>query len=175
MSASPARRATALAGAAALALATLACTHPGHGHNPHPSTTTGAPTTSAPTTTEPATTTTTTPPAVNPVQYELANFTITLEAGTIQAGENAITVTNVGTAPHEIVFVKAAGAASLPTTANGAVDEAAIPAADKLGEIEAAPGATATGTLTFTPGSWVAFCNVGTHFARGMHVDFTVT
>ena len=109
------------------------------------------------------------------MRYELANFTITLTAGTIQAGENAITATNVGTAPHEIIFVRAAGAASLPTAANGAVDESAIPAADKLGEIEVASGATATRTFTFTPGSWVAFCNVGTHFARGMHVDFTVS
>jgi hypothetical protein len=92
---------------------------------------------------------------------------------------NTVTVTNTGTAPHEINFVRAATAASLPKTANGAVDFAQVPMMDQLGVLRAAAGTTATGMFTFTPGSYVAVCNVGAtganpHFAQGMFLELSV-
>ena len=196
------RRLKALALVGALAFLAVACSH--RPMKPRRTSTSQAPTTAETTsttesttststtsTTEPTTTTTstttptsttttsTTAPTGNAVTYDLANFTITLTSGAITAGMNTVTVTNTGTAPHEINFVRAATAASLPKTANGAVDFAQVPMMDQLGVLRAAAGTTATGVFTFTPGSYVALCNVGAtganpHVARGMFIEFSV-
>jgi hypothetical protein len=183
-----------------LALVSLACTH--KPDKPHRTTTTKKATTTAPTTAEPTTTTTTTTepptttttttetttttsttsttlPAGNPVSYSLANFTITVTSGQIMSGVNTVTATNVGTAPHEVLYLRAPSAASLPTTPTGGVDIAQVPAADQLGALRVAAGQTGTANFTFTPGSYVVVCNVGAaganaHFARGMFLEFTV-
>jgi len=51
-----------------------------------------------------------------------------------------ITATNHGHETHELVIVRASDAASLPTKADGSVDEDRIQDTDKAGEI---PGVTA--------------------------------
>ena len=169
------RRLQALTLVGASALLSLACTH----KPPKPRTTTTRASTTA--TTEPRTTTSTTlPPVGNPVTYDLANFTISLTGGQIRPGVNTVTATNVGTAPHEVNFVRAVDAASLPTTPTGGVDFTRIPSADQLGVLRVAAGTTRSGMFNFTPGSYIVLCNVGAgganaHFARGNFLQFTVT
>jgi hypothetical protein len=164
------RRACLLACTAVLALGASACFHRPRHHKPDKPTTT--------TTSEPSTTTTA--PAANAVTFELANFSITLTDGELQAGDNEVTAVNVGTAPHDITFIRAESADALPTSENGAVDFSQIPMEDVAGTVEAAAGTSATGTITLTEGDWVAICTVGStgtnpHFAQGMFLELTVS
>jgi len=130
--------------------------------------------------------------------FVLTEFKINLE-GSIPAGQVTIEVDNQGGEKHELVIVSAKDAASLPTKADGSVDEDKIPEQDKLGETGDIDARTSTEkTFTFAPGTYVAFCNIvddmasgsnmmngadnmpmgggmsHVHFAQGMHVDFTV-
>ena len=89
-----------------------------------------------------------------------------------------------------LVIVKAANAESLPTKADGSVDEGRLDRV-KVGELaDIASGTSRHKVLDLAPGSYVAFCNIvggmgmggGTmggmnhvHFADGMHTTFTVT
>jgi hypothetical protein len=157
--------------AAAVMLASGACTHR-HRH-PTPSTRTTH-TRPGPTTTGATPTTT---PAANEVTFVLKNGAIELQ-GEVKAGPNTVHITNEGTVEHEVVFIKADGGATLPTLPNGAADEDALPAGAVIGEAELEAGDSTTETFTFTSGKWVAVCNIvsgtNSHFARGMWMDFTV-
>jgi hypothetical protein len=105
----------------------------------------------------------------NPVGYELADFTITLTRGQVMAGMNTVTATNVGSAPHEVNFVRAPSADSLPRTPTGGVDFTQVPTADQLGVLRVAAGTTGTGMFSFTPGSYVVLCNVGAAGTNARH------
>ncbi len=127
--------------------------------------------------------------ATKPGQFRLDEWSITADQPVMKAGRRTITATNLGHHTHEIVIVKAADAASLPTKADGSVNEDRL-ARVKIGEIgDIAAGATRHKTFALTPGRYVAFCNlVGgmgmgsgmmdgmehVHFAAGMHTEFTV-
>src|SRR4051794_16208854 len=69
----------------------------------------------------------------NKAQIELQEFSITVHPGLVQAGKVQLVVTNRGSITHELVVVRAASVASLPTVKKagersvGAVDEEAIP------------------------------------------------
>jgi uncharacterized cupredoxin-like copper-binding protein len=122
--------------------------------------------------------TTTVPGPVNEVTFVLSNGKIS-QQGDVKPGRNTVHVTNEGTIEHEIIFTKAAGGATLPTKADGSWDESAMPRGSIIGEIELEAGQSATKTFTFTPGAWVAVCNIvsGTtsHFKNGMWMDFSVS
>jgi hypothetical protein len=110
------------------------------------------------------------------VALDLADGTIGLD-GAITAGRTTINATNTGTHEHEVIFIKAQSAASLPTKADGSVDESKLPFGSDIGEMELDSGASASKSFTFTPGRWVAVCNVDeghSHFADGMYLEFTV-
>jgi hypothetical protein len=134
--------------------------------------------------------------------FVLSEFTIIPPTNTLGAGSLSLTANNVGAETHELVIVRATSAGTLPMKADGSVDEDKIPAADKVGEIqEVAARSRQTKTFDLTSGTYVAFCNIvetmmgsGTtvmgsdttmmngmgagvghvHFAKGMHVTFTV-
>jgi hypothetical protein len=149
------RWAPLLAVTAALSLS-AGCMH--HGGGGHP----GSPGTTMP---------------AHAVDFTLTEGHIALD-GTVASGRNQVHVTNSGNFEHEIIFVKAESAASLPTKADGSMDESKLPRGSVLGEIELDAGQSATRTFSFTPGNWVAVCNVVSdghvHFASGMFLDFTV-
>jgi len=118
------------------------------------------------------------PPTPHEVTFNLSEGKIVLD-GTVKAGFDKVVAHNVGNYPHEIVFVRAASAASLPTMPDGSVDEDKIPPTSNLGEIEdIAATESGTKTIYFRPGHYVAFCNVDedghVHFASGMYLDFDV-
>jgi plastocyanin len=142
----------------------------------------------------------TTPAA--PASFVLTEFKINLD-GTIPAGAINVKIDNQGGEKHELVIVAAKDANALPKKSDGSVDEDKIAEGDKLGEsgdVEAR--SSITKSFTFTPGTYVAFCNIvddmgmtGTtmmsgnnmpmggnsamgghvHFAQGMYMTFTVT
>ena len=107
----------------------------------------------------------------------------------LSAGRHTITATNLGHHTHELVIVKAVDAASLPTKADGSVDEDQLDRV-KVGEIADVPaGASLHKVFNLRPGSYVAFCNIvasmgmgngmmggmeHVHFDAGMHTEFTV-
>lgn len=126
-------------------------------------------------------------PAVKATLFE---FKIKTKPKTVAAGKIKLAAKNIGAEKHELVVVRTAdvpgGApASLPTKADGSVDESAIPEADKLGEIpEFKPKTTKTKTFDLDPGSYILFCNVVdkesdgstlSHFAQGMYTTLVVT
>jgi hypothetical protein len=123
-------------------------------------------------------------PKATDVKAKLFEFKIKLKPKAPAPGSVRIVARNIGTEKHEIVIVRGADAAALPTKADGSVDEALIPETDKLGEIpEFKPKQTKKKTFELESGSYVAFCNVVddepdgstlSHFAQGMYTTFTV-
>lgn len=126
-------------------------------------------------------------------QFRLDEWSITADQGTLPTGRQTITAANVGHHTHELVIVKAADAASLPTRADGSVNETKLERVT-VGEIADVPaGTTRHKTMQLAPGAYVAFCNIvggmgmgngpmsqigggmqHVHFALGMHTSFTV-
>ncbi len=117
-------------------------------------------------------------------QFRLYEWGITADSRQIPAGSQTITALNTGHHTHELIIVKAADAASLPTKSDGTVDEKALES-KTVGEIaDVAAGATKHATFDLAPGRYVAYCNVTdsmgmgmdhNHFELGMHTTFTVT
>lgn len=99
--------------------------------------------------------------ASSPDTFVLNEWSVAAPTTPIHAGSVRITAVNDGSETHELVIVRAADAASLPTKADGSVDEEAIPEADKPGEIpDVAAGDSASTTLDLPAGDYVAFCNL---------------
>ncbi len=93
--------------------------------------------------------------------FVLDEWSIVPPKGDLLAGKVAISASNNGKEPHELVIVRAADAASLPTKADGSVNEDKIPEAKKAGEIaDLAAGKTKTKTLNLPAGDYIAFCNI---------------
>jgi hypothetical protein len=126
-------------------------------------------------------------------QFRLDEWSITADRSTLHAGARTITASNIGHETHELVIVAAKDAASLPTNADGSVDEARLDAV-KVGELpDVAPGTSKSRTFEFAAGSYVVFCNIvdrmghgsgmggagggmgHVHFDLGMHTTLTVT
>jgi uncharacterized cupredoxin-like copper-binding protein len=118
------------------------------------------------------------------VAAKLYEFGIKRSPKFVAAGKVTFKAKNIGTIKHEFVVVKVATPdAELPTTADGSVDEEAIPEADQIGEVEdVKPKKSGKLTTKLDAGSYVLFCNIvskadGTtfvHYAKGMHTTFTV-
>lgn len=125
-----------------------------------------------------------------PGQFRLDEWSITSDQSNLPAGRQTITATNLGHLTHELVIVKAADAASLPTKSDGSVDEDQL-ARVTVGEIADIPAGSARHKVfDLRPGAYVAFCNVvggmgmgngmmggmeHVHFDAGMHTEFTVS
>jgi hypothetical protein len=113
------------------------------------------------------------------VEARLSEFLVDFPGGNeIDAGTVTLEADNIGSETHEFVVVRADSAESLPTDADGAVNEDEVPAADQLGEVEDI-AAEDQGSLEvdLDPGNYVVFCNIVeeeggvtvSHFAEGMH------
>lgn len=120
-------------------------------------------------------------------QFRLYEWGISADSKQLPSGSQTITALNTGNHTHELVIVKAADAASLPTTSDGSVDEKALES-KTVGEIaDVAAGSSKHATFDLAPGTYVAFCNITdnmgmgmgggvehNHFELGMHTTFTV-
>lgn len=83
-----------------------------------------------------------------------ADFSIDLGTKTLKAGPYLVKVDNTGSATHDLVVER-----------NGA---------RIAGTSTIAPGASASLSVTLTPGSYVFYCSVGNHRAMGMETTVTV-
>jgi hypothetical protein len=92
--------------------------------------------------------------------FVLTEFKVALD-GTIPAGAVNVKIDNQGGEKHELVIVAAKDANALPKKSDRSVDEDKISEGDKLGESgEVAARSSITKTFTFTPGTYMAFCNI---------------
>jgi uncharacterized cupredoxin-like copper-binding protein len=106
------------------------------------------------------------------LEINMGDYFFVPSDATATAGSVTIKAPNNGKVVHELVLAKTSSdPAELPTTADGAVDEAKLEAqGEDAGEIaDVAPGDTKQGTFKLTPGKYVMFCNVPGHYARGMY------
>jgi len=135
--------------------------------------------------------------------FGLSEFSITPPTNELDAGDVTITANNVGGEAHELVIVRAEDVASLPTKADGSVDEDANSTAAKVAELDdIAAGSQKRASFVLTAGDYVAYCNLvdsmtrssssipgdepmdhgsghdaemsHVHFAEGMSVPFSV-
>ena len=117
------------------------------------------------------------------VELDLVEYAITVDPPTVPAGVIHLEAHNEGALRHEIVVVRAASAAELPTTDEGSFAEDEVPAGTVLGEIEPfGAGLTCDGSFELAAGSYVLLCNLvdvesdafTAHFANGMMSVLTV-
>jgi uncharacterized cupredoxin-like copper-binding protein len=117
------------------------------------------------------------------IPVKLSEFVIKPELKAVAAGKVTFQAKNVGTEKHEMVIVRVPDGAQLPTKDDGSVDEAAIPKADKFGEVANVKPKKAKKLKAKLPlGDYVLFCNnidhekdgtTVSHYAEGMHTTFT--
>jgi hypothetical protein len=129
--------------------------------------------------------------------FVLREFAIIAPTNALHAGNVQVTADNVGGEAHELVIVRAASAESLPKKADGSVDESQLRGSDEVGVIDTVPAhSRQSARFDLKAGTYVAFCNLidsmpsstsrsgsgvirtstgPVHFARGMHVTFTVS
>ena len=114
------------------------------------------------------------------VDVVVSEFIVDPSEDSVDAGEVTFAIDNQGGETHEFLVVEAASADDLPVDDDGAFDEEADGVVDEVEDIEA--GDTAELTLDLEAGDYVLLCNVvededgevESHFAEGMHADFTV-
>ncbi len=113
------------------------------------------------------------------LKVRLIEFEVKPKSEFIASGKTKFIVKNGGTEVHEFVVVRGDDPATLPTAADGSVDESQIAKADEIGELEDIKvGKKKSKTFKLSPDSYILFCNIveteedGTvvsHFAEGMH------
>ena len=110
---------------------------------------------------------------VNVLETEMA---IKLSSNTIPAGPVDFVVHNNGTIPHEFVVIKTNLALNQLPTKEGKLDEdsKSLQNVADTGEQKLTSGQTRILHANLTPGDYVAICNVGHHFQRGMKTTITV-
>lgn len=112
------------------------------------------------------------------ITYTLKEWSIDGPAQ-LTAGKINLSVVNApGNSQHELKVIKGTFA-ELPKAANGAVDEAQLPAGAILGKVDRfAGGETKTTSLDLPAGKYLFVCNIGfgpnSHAARGQVLDVTV-
>jgi uncharacterized cupredoxin-like copper-binding protein len=117
------------------------------------------------------------------VDVVLSEFIIEPSEDTVDAGEVTFNLDNQGGETHEFVVVDAASVDDLPLDEDEAFDESTYGEDNVLGEVEdVESGATAELTVDMAAGDYLLLCNIvededgesESHFAEGMHTEFTV-
>jgi uncharacterized cupredoxin-like copper-binding protein len=105
-----------------------------------------------------------------------SDFKVEPAESSASAGELTFDITNDAEQTHEFVIFKTDLAPdSLPTNADGDVDEEGegVTHIDEIEDITG--GSTPSLTVTLDAGSYVFICNLPGHYRQGMHTAFTVT
>ncbi len=114
--------------------------------------------------------------ASGPISANLMDTAIKLDRTTASAGDVTFTITNASTGAkqHEMVVVRTdLPADQLPRNAEGRIDEEKLTSSGEQGDIE--PGKTVDLKLKLTPGRYLLFCNLPSHYDAGMHTELTIT
>jgi uncharacterized cupredoxin-like copper-binding protein len=114
------------------------------------------------------------------VQVELNNAgkveTMKLDRSSVPAGKVRFEVTNASfDHAHEMIVVKTdLTPDKFPTNKDGSkVDEKKFKGAKEASDIKS--GGKGTLDMSVTPGNYVLFCNIKSHFKGGMYAELTVT
>ena len=123
--------------------------------------------------------------AATNVEVNLTEWTITPAPAQAPAGRIHFHLTNAGQDPHEMLVVRAADPAALPTKPDGSIDESKLDQTAFVGEVEPFPaGSSCDGTFELPAGSYSLICNIvetepsgeiESHYQEGMRTAFTVT
>jgi uncharacterized cupredoxin-like copper-binding protein len=106
----------------------------------------------------------------------LADYSITLDESSGDAGDLTFDVTNDAEQTHEfVIFQTDLAEDALPTNEDGDVDEEGegVTLIDEIEDVEA--GSDRSLTVTLDAGNYVFICNVPGHYRQGMHTTFTVS
>ena len=122
-------------------------------------------------------------PKPKKVNVKLFEYDIRRSPAFVAEGKVTFKVKNIGTAKHEFVVVRLESPdATLPTKADGSVDEDAIDESNQVGELEDINKKQEKSlTKKLDAGEYEIFCNIveevdGTtvsHHARGMHASLS--
>ncbi len=109
------------------------------------------------------------------VNVALAEWTIVPEPGVVETGEITFAVSNVGDRQHELVVLQSAFAPdALPVDGDEEfVLEDQVNVIARTDRIIS--GATASLTLSLSPGFYMLICNLESHYANGQRISFLVT
>jgi uncharacterized cupredoxin-like copper-binding protein len=123
--------------------------------------------------------------AATKVEVNLTEWKMTPAPAQAPAGKTSFHITNAGKEAHEMLVVRAADPAALPTKADGSIDESKLDQTAFVGEVEPFPAASSCdGTFELTAGSYSLICNIvetepngelESHYQEGMRTAFTVT
>lgn len=112
-----------------------------------------------------------------PLAVKLLDFKVELSAGTVAAGDVAITATNEGAAPHEVVILRTdLPVDGIPLSADGttADEEAAgVTFIDRIPQFD--PGTSQSKTVNLEKGRYVVICNIPGHYQLGMRAELIVS
>jgi hypothetical protein len=116
------------------------------------------------------------PAALSPPHAVLSDFNVGLSAKTFSPGQQAVTISNAGTVPHEmLVFRTNLDTSAYPVDAAGNIieDGPGITLVSDGENID--PGGTQDRVIDLTiPGKYVFLCNLPGHFKAGMFTQVTV-
>jgi len=110
------------------------------------------------------------------VGVTLADFSVTPDESSADAGDVTFDVTNDADQTHEfVVFKTDLPEGDLPTNDEGDVDEEGegLEVVDEIEDIEG--GSTESLTVNLDAGSYVLLCNLPGHYRQGMHAGFSVS
>ena len=100
---------------------------------------------------------------------KLSDFKVTPAKKSISHGKVTFVVKNSAGMEHEMVVIKTTKKAAALAGAGGKASEKG-----SVGEVEVAGGKTKRLTLNLKKGHYALICNIGGHYAAGMHADLTV-
>jgi hypothetical protein len=122
--------------------------------------------------------------AKNKVEVNMHEWAMTPVPAQAPAGSIHFHITNAGKEAHEMLVVRAADPAALPTKPDGSIDESKLDETAFPGEVEPFPaGSSCDGTFELPAGSYSLICNIvetepsgeiESHYQEGMRTAFTV-
>ena len=112
---------------------------------------------------------------VGPVTGEVKEWSVTLNRKSADAGEVTFWIANKGSIEHEFLVVRTDYPdGQIPLDGDHFSEDApGLTVVDEIPEYEV--GQIKELTVSLTPGKYQLLCNIPTHYANGMHTEFTVT
>ncbi len=110
----------------------------------------------------------------NTVRGFVAEWSVSVDAGSAMAGEVNFTIANEGSIGHEFLVVKTdIEVGKIPLDGDHFPEPAeGLEVIDEIGEFP--QGTTESLTLMLEPGKYQLVCNLPGHYAAGMHTGFEV-